>query len=361
VNTAFHAYHLHDYLSSHNVSIVGLEPLNQDWRKANFAAFTPNAKMRFALLMDTGAPQSAAGEAWLDRFIFEHKLDPEVTTTPFVTKLSGIGSGSATVQVKTVVPTGMYDVNGSLFLGRWEAQQLEGIGKLVPPLCGFESMCNRQMIISMQNPDKPIVNCIAGTHRSDFELIKHQGHILLPIDWGGSPMPSKDKYISDPLGLNVWFGEDCSTAPNDEPSINHDTAQSPQHFQIVFDSDPYPYPNPNEPYPDPSTMPPQTFTLKYEREPYTNPSHEHPSFINPESSSLSGPDDPSTKTLTMSVTACPACNVSDHITITPPPGIPQQEQFQANTATAQHQHTSALLTNTINNSLSKEKTRITAQ
>lgn len=226
--------------------------------------------------MDTGAPQSAAGESWLERFIFEHNLEDEVTSTPFVTKLSGIGTGSATVQVKKIVPTGMYDVNGSLFLGRWEAQQLEGIGKLVPPLCGFESMCNRQMIISMQNPLKPIVNCIAGNTRTDFELIKHQGHILLPVDWGGLPMTSKDKYISDPLGLNVWFSDEHSVEPNDEPSIDHVKEQPPQSFQIVFEHEPYPYPDLNEPIPDPSTRPPQTFTLKYNQAPYNNPALEQP-------------------------------------------------------------------------------------
>ena len=304
--------------------------------------------------MDTGAPQSAAGEAWLERFICEHKLEAEVTTTPFVTKLSGIGSGSATVQVKKVVPTGMYDVNGSLFLGRWEAQQLEGIGKLVPPLCGFESMCNRQMIISMQNPTKPIVNCIAGTSRADFELIKHQGHILLPIDWGGSPMPSKEKYISDPLGLNVWFGDAPSTEPINEPSINQDIEQPPQHFQIVFDSDPYPYPNPNDPYPDPSTMPPQTYTLKYAQDPYTNPALEQTTAQAPnihfESSQLFGPDDPKTETIATSMTTCPAVISSNHDTIALPPGLDKQVHFQVNTASKQPQPT-----NTTHQSLSKEK------
>ena len=326
-DTVFHAYHMNEFLAKTEHAVVGLEPLDKDWREKNYAAFAPSAKMRFAILMDTGAPQSAAGEEWLSRYIHEHELEKSTTTIPFTAKLSGIGEGSASVRVKKVVPTGMYDVHGELFVGRWEAQQLEGIGKLVPPLCGFESMCNRKMIISMQNPTKPILNCIAGDSRTDFELIRHHGHILLPIDWGGAPLPTKEKYLSDPLGLNVWFGNESTSEPCEEKC-----AQPPQSFEIVFDSNPYPHPSDTDQSPNYSTAPPQTFTLQYHQPPYPDPALSQFAHTtnNTESSSLPGPDDPLPEVVTMSSVVCPTTEISDNDHLAHPPGLTANTNSQTN-------------------------------
>ena len=269
LDTAFHAYHLQDYVQHADCAVVGLEPFNRDWRKVQFAAFTPSARMRYALLMDTGAPQSAAGESWIDRFVNDHNLESEVESIPFVTKLSGIGQGSANVRRKQILPTGMISTSGELFLGRWITQRLEGIGKSVPPLVGLESMSGRKMIIDVQNANEPTVNCLAGDGRATFTLTVHSGHILLPIDWGGQPMPTADKYISDPLGLNVWFGEE-SEQHLDPPETESEIAcvsQLPQVFKIVYDDDPYPAPTSNRQ----SCETPQTCRMVYESEPYSNP------------------------------------------------------------------------------------------
>ena len=340
VNTAFHAYHIREYLSKSDIAVVGLEPLDKDWREMNYAAFAPTAKMRFALLMDTGAPQSAAGEEWLSRFIAHYHLENATTTIPFTAKLSGIGEGSATVHAKKIVPTGMYDINNELFVGRWEAQQLEGIGKLVPPLCGFESMCNRKMIISMQNPMKPILNCIAGNKRTDFELIRHHGHILLPIDWGGSPLPSKDIHLKDPLGLNVWFGSEHDMK---QTEVDMSQPQPPQSFEIVFDACPYPHSTDNKQ----RETPPQTYSLHYNQPPYPNPALSVFSINNinsnntQESSSRSGPDDPLPETVMTSSTACPAVETSFTSTLEHPPGLPATSQ-----TTSSHETTTTAFHNT---------------
>ena len=109
----FHAFHLPEIrsalLNQTNCCIIGLEPLDQTWRERQYTCFNSKALQRFALLLDTGAPQSAAGANVLDRFINEYSLRSHVVDIPFTSKLSGIGSGSASVTKKQRVPTGMYD------------------------------------------------------------------------------------------------------------------------------------------------------------------------------------------------------------------------------------------------------------
>ena len=210
----FHAFHLPEIrsasLNQTNCCIIGLEPLDQTWREQQYTCFNSKALQRFALLLDTGAPQSAAGANVLDRFINDYSLHSHVVDIPFTSKLSGIGSGSASVTKKQRVPTGMYDSLRLPYQGFWETQRLEGIGKDVPFLLGLESMFKLQMLIDLQNPDFPQISCLTETGRKTFNLLLHSGHIVLPIDWGGKAMPSKQQYLSDPLGLKVWFGDQSS-------------------------------------------------------------------------------------------------------------------------------------------------------
>ena len=147
-----------ELINKNDCSYVGLEPLHKTWRAQQYAFFSKKALQRFGLLLDTGAPQSAAGANLLDRFITAYCLQPDVREVPFTSRLSGIGTGSATVRKKQQVPIGMYDTYGQLFSGYWEAQRLEGIGQDVPFLLGLDSMFKRSMIIDLRHPDRPVIS-----------------------------------------------------------------------------------------------------------------------------------------------------------------------------------------------------------
>ena len=123
-----------------------------------------------------------------------------VVKVPFKSKLSGIGSGSAEIKEKWRVVTGLTDTKGQVYEGFWEAQCLEGIGATVPPLWGLSSQIAVKTIVDFSNQSNLQCSCQMATNvssRATFDLIKHHGHILLPVDWGGHPIPTKNKFVYD--------------------------------------------------------------------------------------------------------------------------------------------------------------------
>ena len=76
---------------------VGMEPLDKSMREHRYRSFTCNTRVRYALMLDSGAPRSASGMQWATRFISEFGLESLCTWETFKAKLSGIGEGSASV------------------------------------------------------------------------------------------------------------------------------------------------------------------------------------------------------------------------------------------------------------------------
>jgi hypothetical protein len=181
---------------------AGLEPLDPQLRKGRFSKFNSNTRRRFALMLDTGAPKSATGQTWLNEFISAFDLQSYVVYTPYRAQLSGIGSGSAEVKHKLNLPIGP----PGLPTQRWETQQLEGVGKNVPPLLGLESMYSMKGIIDIQQCTYSIV--VEKDRRVALQCHVVNGHVMLPIDWGGKAFDlSEDTYLNDPLGIKVWFND----------------------------------------------------------------------------------------------------------------------------------------------------------
>ena len=197
--------------------------------------------MRYALLCDTGAPDNAAGREWLAAFAADSGFKPQIEA--FRSKLSGIGSGSADIREKWAVPTGMIDRQSVTHEGLWQAQCLEGIGAKVPPLWGLSSQIARATMFDFRDAQNLNCSCTAMSkpnERAVFDLLMHHGHILLPVDWGGFPLPNKDVFLKDPLGLEVWFADETPSETTDTFDLNlycaAPSAAPPNLTNLEFDS-----------------------------------------------------------------------------------------------------------------------------
>ena len=146
------------------------------------------------LLCDTGAPDHAAGREWLMAFAKDSKIKPIIT--PFRSKLSGIGSGSAEIREKWSVQTGLVDCENVTHEGLWTAQCLDGIGAKVPPLWGLSSQVEKGTMFDFRDPQQLNCSCIAPSKpdgRATFNLTHHHGHIMLAVDWGGFPLHNSSR------------------------------------------------------------------------------------------------------------------------------------------------------------------------
>lgn len=217
-----------EYLSNADphVSFVGLEPFGNTYRSMRFSAFAADVKIRYGLMLDTGAPETCCGIDWLTRYIADMGITTE-TWQPYQASLSGIGSGSATVNWKVSCPIGVEGYVPTLLT----AQVLEGIGKRVPCLFGLHPMTALNAVIDLR--DQTITLDTPNGARKRLKCHSASGHMLLPIDWNGHVVPtSKEKFIADPLGLALWFCEPEDTliasqpGPEDLPCFNF-VAESP--------------------------------------------------------------------------------------------------------------------------------------
>jgi len=147
-----------DYVakSDSSMSFVGLEPYGETVRSLRFSTFLASTRTRFALMLDSGAPESCVGLLWIERFLSE----PQITTATWVehcASLSGIGAGSATVNWKVTTPIGIQNFSEAL----WTSQVLEGVSKAVPALLGLQPMTAlggvidlRDLSLTVDNPQK---------------------------------------------------------------------------------------------------------------------------------------------------------------------------------------------------------------
>ena len=203
---AFPASHLHSSSETWRMFVtegptdmfVGMEPLDQEMRECRFKMFSINSRVRFAIMLDSGAPRSASGIRWMNRFVKELQLENECLWERYYARLSGIGEGSATVNWRITVPVGLESFPPTF----WECQLLEGCGEFVPPLLGLESMERVNAVINIAKK-LYIVDSPDGT-RVELQCKVVGGHLMLPVDWGGLPQaPDRSKYLADPLGINV--------------------------------------------------------------------------------------------------------------------------------------------------------------
>ena len=126
----------------------GLEPFED--RESRYCTYVARgAKQRFGLLLDTGAPKSAAGREWIDRYVQAWKLEEHVEWKPHDAQLYGIGEGSASCKWKPRLPIALDCTDA----GNWlETQALDGIGRAVPSLLGLESMIRMRALIDLSDP-----------------------------------------------------------------------------------------------------------------------------------------------------------------------------------------------------------------
>jgi hypothetical protein len=209
---------------SNNIIVQGVEPLNESWRSERWAylASKPGSAKRYMLLCDTGAPDNAAGREWLMAFAKDSKIEPIIT--PFRSKLSGIGSGSADIREKWGVQTGLVDCEKVTHEGLWTAQCLDGIGAKVPPLWGLSSQVEKGTMFDFRDPQQLNCSCTAPSKpngRATFNLTHHHGHTMLAVDWGGFPLhTTAAEFVRDPLGLDVWLTNEPeeTSVENADPS-----------------------------------------------------------------------------------------------------------------------------------------------
>jgi hypothetical protein len=195
-------------------TFVGLEVKDPKLREQRWSQFHPTSKQRFGLLMDTGAPQSCVGNMYFERFVSCFALQDLVKWREHSARLSGIGEGAATCDWLVQIPVGLETGEGY-----WQTQLLEGIGEPVPPLLGLEPMTNRQAIIDLRDPNKTRVyklNWTADNGKTEtLKIYRVNGHLILPIDWGGTSLPNKNTFLEDPLGLNIYATHQQDDIPTD--------------------------------------------------------------------------------------------------------------------------------------------------
>ena len=206
---------------------VGCVPKSSQHRENVWSTFVPSAKQRYAILLDTGAPSSCVGKIFAERFIKTFGLTEWTRWHKHKASLSGIGSGSATSDWIAEIPVGLETV-GDAF---WKAQILEGIGAEVPPLMGLDTMVEREGVIDLRDPTRERKRFAFHLNGEDssrhvMSIFRVSGHIVLPIDWGGTSLPDKQAFVTDPLGLSVYLTEEEQNQTNQQNTAETETARA---------------------------------------------------------------------------------------------------------------------------------------
>ena len=246
----FKVYTAQNYVQMFNakqnsqMTFVGLEPLNDLYRQLRHSCFTAASRQRYAIMIDTGAPDSCAGKLVIQRFISDYDLESRVVWEPYKNKLSGIGSGSATVNFRCCLPIGVpMEEPVPALEAWWRCQQLEGIGDSVPPLWGLEPLEKRKAIIDLSNPGRPALslrNNDTDESRVSLPIIRQHGHLLVPIDWGGRCIPEESAFVKDPLGLQIWMNQaKMEESQILEPPPGLETIEQQYAIIPVFNNEPF--------------------------------------------------------------------------------------------------------------------------
>lgn len=211
--------------SMYPMSFVGLEEYSNREERWAYLAKQQVTRQHFGILVDTGAPQSAAGMSWITRFIACFNLHQSVRWEKCSTSIGGIGSGRAEVNWVCYLPIGTRwnPSDGSTF---WKVQCLEGVGENVPPLLGLDVMKRRNGILALTHPCLELDEPDGSRYR--YELHYVNGHLVLPCDKFshayGVNMPNSASFKADPLGLqNAWtFDNDVAFSAASGPT-SHDS------------------------------------------------------------------------------------------------------------------------------------------
>jgi len=211
----FPAYHMNAFMISYpqefkeyvaqsdsSMSFVGLEPYGDTVRTLRYSTFLATTLTRFALMLDSGAPESCVGMLWIERFLKELQIT-NATWSEHCASLSGIGAGAAQVNWKVTTPIGIKDFTPAL----WTSQVLEGVGKAVPALLGLQPMTALGGVIDLRDLSLTVDN--TSKIRQKLQCFYISGHLMLPVDWGGQPMSvSRSSFCQDPLGISLWYGQE---------------------------------------------------------------------------------------------------------------------------------------------------------
>ena len=264
------------------------------------------ARARHGLLIDTGAPDNAAGEEWVSRVIKDQKTENETYWTPHHAELHGIGAGAATCSHKAELPIGLSPDMTTTF----KTQVLSGCGSKVPGLLGLASLIKRRAIIDLSDVKNNQSYFIhfkdANDNWETLPIEKVNGHLILPIDNYAStkklPLPTKEKFEADPLGMNTWYHD------NNFDFQCADHGQTWEQTPNSLDSD--------VPVPDPSaywneqeyTFSQDDSNITYD---FATPTYhiQTSTNYNPQVSDPSmtfGPDNPKNKMTSTRTEACPA-------------------------------------------------------
>ena len=283
--------------SQHPDTFVGTESYYN--RAERYDVFSASSRLRFGLLVDTGAPDNVVGEEWVNRISKEHNLAHEIRWKKHSAELSGVGHGSVKANWRAKIPISLSDNHSAC----WDAQVVSGAGQYLPPLHGLESLIRHRTVLDFTDPKNLTMSCLVKPNtRQTFKLEKINGHLILPCDHYQNgkrklPVPSKEAFIKDPLGLNTWFTYD----QNDSETPRDTTYNDETTCQATYDTT----------YNDNLTLwtwPQDDDDLEEEEQPTTTPT----TFS--ESLQLSGPDDPSKKEVAISAAACPAGSFSENNT-----------------------------------------------
>jgi len=164
----------YDTALDHGLSFVGMELF--DNRPARFdALYEKKAKVRYGLMLDTGAEENLCGSAWFNRFSKEYDLNALTSYVSAQASFSGVGQGSASSQWKVSFPIGLGSFNGML-----ETQLVEGSGAKLPNLLGLRSMREKSCIIDL--PQMILSGLFSDGKREAFAIYYVAGHLVLSCD-----------------------------------------------------------------------------------------------------------------------------------------------------------------------------------
>ena len=214
-----------DFLHTSNPesTFVGLEPFGSEVRSLRYSTFMANTRIRFALMLDSGAPESCTGLLWLTRFHEAMEIDDAIWEEHHAS-LSGIGSGSAEVNWRCTTAIGIKDFTKA----SWTTQVLEGIGETVPALLGLKPMRALGGVIDLRDLSITVTN--PAQERQKLQCFQVTGHLMLPIDWGGRTMKisteNQEKFCNDPLGISTWYGTENKTCETKSKSVDINTADN---------------------------------------------------------------------------------------------------------------------------------------
>jgi hypothetical protein len=157
-------------------------------------------------------------------------IEALVEWQPSENSLSGIGAGSAPSHWLAVTPIGIKDYTAA----KWSAMVLEGCGSNVPAIMGLQPMRDLGGVVDLQNFSFEI-DGPAG--RQPLECSVISGHMILPVDWGGSALTltehCKQQFVSDPLGITVWFNETTAPVTSEVEPIPQPIGTSPSTLPVL--------------------------------------------------------------------------------------------------------------------------------